>query len=335
MPVDEIADYSTVGAMADQGALDIPATWIVPAPEETRLDAFARRCLPHLSRRALDNLIRQGMFSVNGKVSKKGARLSGGDELAFRGPANWLAANPFPNQSLDLPIVHEDEAILVLDKPAGVATHGFSPRDESTLANFLAAKRPELLRVGKIRWEPGLVHRLDKETSGLVLVAKTQAAFVHLQRQFRLRRVKKNYLALVWGGTDARGTIEIPLAHDERDRRRMTAILSSARRKNQKMWQAKTRYKKLGSARGLTLLEIEMETGVTHQIRVHLAAIGHPIVADVLYGERTTENFGLTRHFLHAWKLVFEHPDDGQTITVHTDLPVELHAVLNRLMIRF
>jgi 23S rRNA pseudouridine1911/1915/1917 synthase len=275
------------------------------------------------------------MFSVNHKVCKKGTGLSGGDELAFRGPENWLAANPLPNESLDLPIVHEDEAILVLDKPAGVATHGFSGRDESTLANFLAAERPELLRVGKIRWEPGLMHRLDSETSGLVLVAKTQAAFVHLQRQFRLRRIKKTYLALVWGNTDARSKIEIPLAHDERDRRRMTAILSSPRRKTQKMWEAITHCKKLCSAHGLTLLEIAMETGVTHQIRVHLAAIGHPIVADALYGEPTAENFGLTRHFLHAWKLVFEHPDDGRIITVHTDLPVELRAVLSRLTIRF
>ena len=96
-----------------------------------------------------------------------------------------------------------------------------------------------------------------------------------------------------------------------------------------------TRYKKLGSARGLTLLEIEMETGVTHQIRVHLAAMGHPIVADALYGEPAVENFGLTRHFLHAWRLIFEHPDDGRTITVHTELPVELRTVMNRLRIRF
>jgi len=279
--------------------------------------------------------MREGMFSVNGKVSKKGDRLSGGDALIFRGPESWLAANPLPNDSLDVPIVYEDDAILVLDKPAGVATHGFSGRDESTLANFLVAKRPALIQVGKTRWEPGLVHRLDSETSGLVLVAKTQAAFVHLQRQFRLRQIKKTYLALVWGSTDARGTIEIPLAHDGGDRRRMTTILSSPRRKNQKMWQALTRYKKLGSARGLTLLEIEMETGVTHQIRVHLAAIGHPIVADALYGKPAAENFGLTRHFLHAWRLAFEYPYDGRTITVHTDLPVELRAVLNRLTIRF
>ena len=179
------------------------------------------------------------------------------------------------------------------------------------------------------------MHRLDTETSGLVLVAKTQAAFVHLQRQFRLRHIKKTYLALVWGNTDACSKIEIPLAHDERDRRRMTAILSSPRRKTQKMWEAITHCKKLGSAHGLTLLEIAMETGVTHQIRVHVAAIGHPIVADALYGEPTAENFGLTRHFLHAGQLVFEHPDDGRIITVHTDLPVELRVVLNRLTIRF
>lgn len=335
MPVDEIADYSTVGAMTDQGAVDIPKSWIVPTAEEIRLDAFARRCLPHLSRREIANAIREGMFFVNGRMSKKGDPLRSGDELVFRGPENWLAAQPSPNESLVIPIVYEDESILALDKPAGVATHGFSGRDESTLANFLAAKRPGLIEVGKIRWEPGLMHRLDGDTSGLVLVAKTQAAFVHLERQFRLRQIQKTYLALVWGSTDAHGAIEFPLSHDSNDKRRMSAVTSAAGRKKQKTWLAVTRYQRLGTARGLTLLEVEMETGVTHQIRIHLAAIGNPIVADALYGEPAAENFGLTRHFLHASKLVFEHPNDGRTITVHTDIPVELRVVLNRLTIRF
>ena len=331
MSVKEIADYSTVGAMADQGAIDIPKTLIVPAAEEVRLDAFARRCLPHLSRRALDNLIRQGRFSVNGKVSKKGARLSVGDELVFRGPENWLAAQPSPNESLVIPIVYEDELILALNKPAGVATHGFSGRDESTLANFLAAKRPGLIEVGKIRWEPGLMHRLDGDTSGLVLVAKTQAAFVHLERQYRLRQIQKTYLALVWGSTDARGVIKTPLTHDSSDKRRMTAVTSTAGRKKQKTWLAVTRYQRLGTARGLTLLEVEMETGVTHQIRIHLAAIGNSIVADSLYGDPAADTLGLNRHFLHAGELAFAHPSDGRTVKVQADLPVELREVLNGL----
>ena len=336
MPVDAIAGYSTVGIMADQGDLDITCSWHVPEGEEQiRLDVFARRCLPHLSRRALAHVIGEGMFSVGGKAAKKGARLNGGDELNFRGPRSWLAANPLANDSLDVPVLYEDDDLLVLDKPAGMATHGFSGRDESTLANFLTAKRPELLGVGKIRWEPGLVHRLDGQTSGLVVVAKTAAAYAHIEGQFRQRTVGKTYLALVWGKTAACGVIEFPLAHDDRDKRRMSASMSCGRRKNQKIWRAVTRYRKLAAARGLTLLEIDMETGVTHQIRVHLAAVGHPIVGDTLYGDSAAETFGLNRHFLHAWKLAFAHPSNGRMVEVHADLPIALQTVLDCLDLKF
>jgi 23S rRNA pseudouridine1911/1915/1917 synthase len=147
------------------------------------------------------------------------------------------------------------------------------------------------------------------------LVAKTQAAFDDLRLQFRRRQVRTKYWALVWGIAEPEGAVAYPIAHDSRDRRRMRAIYDiSPRSKKQKSWPALTRFRKLWDSDGLSLLEIEMETGVTHQIRVHLAAIGHSIVGDFLYGEEARESFGLKRHFLHAHGLEFFHPRDHRVV---------------------
>jgi len=190
--------------------------------------------------------------------------------------------------------------------------------------------------VGRSRWEPGLVHRLDRETSGLLLVAKTQAAFEALRNQFRRRQITKKYLALVWGETEAVRSISYPLAHDPRDPRRMRALVQSVSlEKHPKRWRAVTRLRKLAEGKGLTLLEVEMETGVTHQIRVHLATIGHAIVADALYGAAGSATFGLRRHFLHAWSLEFVHPEHARAVRVEADLPGDLQGVLEQLQIRF
>ncbi|HEX9144497.1 MAG TPA: RluA family pseudouridine synthase [Candidatus Binatia bacterium] len=321
--------------MADQA--DAKAkSWTVPAKsKEVRLDTFARRCLPHLSRRALEQAIGDKLFTINGRTAKKGSKLRAGDMLAFRGPNLWLAAQPAAAADLIMPIVYEDSSLLVVDKPAGMATHGFSGRETGTLANFLAATRPELCHVGRSRWEPGLVHRLDRETSGLLLVAKTQAVFEALRNQFHRRQITKEYLALVWGQTEAVGSISYPLAHDPRDPRRMRALVQSdPLAKKLKRWRAVTRWRKLAEGQGVTLLEVEMETGVTHQIRVHLAAIGHAIVADTLYGTPGSVTFGLHRHFLHAWSLKFVHPEHGGTMHVEAGLPGDLQRVLERVQIK-
>jgi 23S rRNA pseudouridine1911/1915/1917 synthase len=321
--------------MADQAIPVATRSWTLPAEhEQIRLDAFVRQCLPHLSRRAVGTAIAKRLFSVGAKVGKKGDRLTGGDKLVFRGPAILLAAHPQPDSRIDVPVVYEDASILVVNKPAGMPTHGFSARDGATLANFLLARFPEVMNVGKSRWEPGLVHRLDRETSGLVVVAKTQAAFESLTSQFRCRQVKKIYWALVWGITPAEGQIEIPLVHDTRDKRRMRMVIRLGRTK-QKTWKAVTRYRRMDQSRGLSLLEIDMETGVTHQIRVHLAAIGHPIIADALYGNQETKSFRLSRHFLHARGLTIFHPDDGRALTVEAKLPGDLADLLKRLKLKF
>jgi 23S rRNA pseudouridine1911/1915/1917 synthase len=320
--------------MADQANQIVVKTWKLSEEHEPiRLDAFVRQCLPHLSRRAVEDAIRERLFSIGEKISKKGARLAGGDELVFHGPESLLAAKPAPNAGLEVPIVYEDSAILILNKPAGMPTHGFSGRDHATLANFLLARYPNLAQVGKSRWEPGLVHRLDSETSGLVVVAKTQPAFAALKLQFRNRRIQKIYWTLVWGLAPPEGIIEFRLAHDKGDPRRMRTAPRTPRDK-ERSWKAVTRYRRIGRSRGVSLLEIDMETGVTHQIRVHLAAIGHPIVGDTLYDESKTNNLGLRRQFLHARSVMLYHPDDGRSLTVEAELSEELAELLTRLELR-
>jgi 23S rRNA pseudouridine1911/1915/1917 synthase len=319
--------------MTDQAIVGATMSWrIKPEYDQFRVDAFLHQCLPQLSRRQLASAIADRLFSLNGKVSKKGDRMSAGDFLAFHGPAALLSPQPLPNPKLELRTAYEDSAILILDKPAGMPTHGFSGQDEDTVANFIASKHPELLAVGKSRWEPGILNRLDRDTSGLVLAAKTQESFVRLRAQFRRREVVKTYWALVWGKTNLSGIVDLPLAHDPRNKARMRPV-SSKPRQAQRSWKAITRYRRVAQSSEVTLLEIIMNTGVTHQIRVHLAAIGHPIVADLLYGSANTESCGLRRQFLHALKLEFRHPQTGRKLTVEAPLANDLRKTLRRLKI--
>jgi 23S rRNA pseudouridine1911/1915/1917 synthase len=322
--------------MVDQAAGARTRLWTVPIESASlRLDVFVRRALPHLSRRALDQALGEKLFLINDRAGRKGDRLAAGDRVVFSGPIEWLAEQPPPALPSDVPVIYEDDAILALDKPAGMATHGFSARDDATLANFIAARWPTLLTVGKSRWEPGLVHRLDVETSGLIVVAKTQTAFDSLRKQFRRREVTKSYWALVWGETPNGGEIDLPLTHDSADQRKMRVFDPDASRKPTRSWPALTRYRRIGAAPEVSLLEVIMATGVTHQIRVHLATSGWPIVGDVLYGAGKKESLGSARHFLHARKLEFRHPDSRQTIALDCDIPRDLKKVLVRLGIKF
>jgi len=300
-----------------------------------RLDAFVRRVLPHLSRREVGKAIDEKLFLLNGRRGRSGDRLTGGGTVTFVGPEEWLSEGPMPNSQLQVPIVYEDSHLLIVDKPAGLDTQAFSGRDTHTLANFLAARRSEILKIGKSPWEPGMVHRLDRETSGLVLIAKTQSAFESLRRQFRRRTIKKTYWALVWGITEEERTITYPLVHNSRDKQRMRVHVESTTATKPRCWKARTRFRKLSATKKLSLIEIDMETGVTHQIRVHLAAIGHPIVGDTLYGTDHPETFGLRRHFLHAAALEFQHPAAARRINVKAALPDELQVVLKLLKIRY
>jgi 23S rRNA pseudouridine1911/1915/1917 synthase len=329
----KVRPHTTVGEVAVQGCSQ-NLTWEISAAEEgDRLETFVRRRLPHLSRRQSATAIDENAFSVNGRHASKGQRLKQGDRVTFQGAQHWLSDSPVAAVNGRVIIAYEDADLIVVDKPAGIATHGFSGRDVDTLANFLVAQWPELSSVGNSRWEPGLLNRLDTETSGLVLVAKNQPAFNRLREQFRRRRVTKKYIALVWGEAASSGSISLALAHDPSEKSRMQVVNEfRSDRQRPRSWRALTCFRELAGSGEMSLLEISMKTGVTHQIRVHLAAIGHAIVGDSLYGSENYRTI-LERHFLHASRLEFAHPTSGQSTVVESPLPTELNSFLERMKI--
>ncbi|HKA34959.1 MAG TPA: RluA family pseudouridine synthase [Candidatus Binatia bacterium] len=307
-------------------------SWIVPDDAQgIRLDAFVRRCLPHLSAREAERAIEAGAFWPAGRRGRKGDRLSGGDEVVFRGDPHWLATTPPPEPSLGIFVRYEDDSVILVDKPAGIATHGFSGREKRSLANFLAATHPNLRGVGRSPWEPGLINRLDRGTSGLVLAAKDQLSFEDLRAQSQAGGIKKTYWALVWGVTAESGTVAVPLAHDSKDRRKMRPAAKPDESRRTRVWPASTLFRRRLSAGGFSLLEIEIVRGVTHQIRAHLQSAGHPIVGDPLYGGRRRDPFGLGRQFLHARSIEFRHPADGRKVSVDSPLPGDLTRVMAEL----
>lgn len=311
-------------------------SWIVPASQRAiRLDAFVRRCLPHLSLREAQRAIDERVFWVHERPGRKGDRLFGGDVISFKGPQHLLAPTPLPGWDLQVPIRYEDDFVMVVDKPAGMATHGFSGRERKSLANFLTAIRPSLARVGKSPWEPGLVHRLDRDTSGLVLVAKEQESFENLRGQFRRGLIKKKYWALVWGKVKSEQVLAYPLIRDPSDRKKMRVVKDETGERIQaRRWKASTQIKVVVCARTFSFLEVEIDTGVTHQIRVHLEAFGYPLVGDPLYGGSRPDPFSLGRQFLHAYCLGFHHPKTGEELIVESPLPEELRRVLDGLKLK-
>lgn len=319
--------------MPDQGYAPVTRSWTVSADQEgIRLDAFLRRCLPHLSLREARRAIGEGAFWIDARQGRKGDRLFSGSVLVLRGYSYLLAESPAPEGDLNVPVLYEDECLLALDKPAGMATHGFSGRKTRTLANFLAALCPPLVGVGATRWEVGLVHRLDRETSGIVLAAKDQDTYLHLRAQFRRGTVQKRYWALVLGKTQKNGIIDAALMHDPKDRRKMRPYVEEGKRTRQgKTWKAWTRFQTLGYSRGFSLLRLEIGTGVTHQIRVHLKSLGHPLVGDSLYGQDRAQLLAPGRHFLHACHLRFCHPKSSEEMTLECSLPIELREILKDL----
>ena len=306
---------------------------VPPGSAPLRLDSFLRQRFPHLSLRQIRGAVEAGEVLVNGRPGSKGRILFSGDVVSFKIPSSWLEKSPPPNPELRVNIVYEDEAFLVADKPAGIACHGFSASETQTLANFLLAHYPSLMNVGKSRWEPGLVHRLDRGTSGLVLVAKDQVSFESLRAQFRRRLVRKGYAALVRGRTPDQDMVSYSLAHDPKDKRKMN-IVQTRERSNSgvKQWKAVTRFETLARSEGFSFIQIEMVTGVTHQIRAHLEAAGYPLAGDPLYGGNAPSAIlPLGRQFLHACSLKLIHPLSGREVIFESPLPADLRDVLDRI----
>jgi len=293
-----------------------------------RLDSFLAALLPDRSRSQLQRLIKEG--HVTGPIDELKASLpvKAGQtfhiDLPEAGPATAVAEN------LPLTILYEDADLVVIDKAAGMVVHPAAGHSSGTLVNALLHHVDDLSGVGG-QLRPGIVHRLDRGTSGVMVVAKNDTAHQELSRQFHDREVEKEYFALVWGTVHAGKRIDAPIGRDPADRQKMSTRARRAR-------SAVTRVMRAEYLRGVTLIQVAIATGRTHQIRVHLNAIGHPIVGDPTYGgvRRHVPNDvravqRLERPFLHAAKLAFTHPTDGRRLEFESPLPADLQAVIDAI----
>ena len=293
--------------------------WTVQEDGE-RLDRFLAARVEGYSRSALQKLIGDELVLVNGVPVKAGYKLSQGDLVSAYLPPLEIPPSPKP-QLMDLDVIYEDQDLLVINKPAGMVVHPAPGHLSGTLVNALLARYPELAGEGSER--PGIVHRLDRDTSGLILVAKHPAAKAHLQAQFKRRQVDKTYLALLHGVLEpVQGIVEAPIGRDPRNRKRM-AVVTEGR-------PARTGYRVRQHYPEHTLVEATLETGRTHQIRVHFAAIGYPVAGDTVYGRRHSA-LDLRRQFLHAWRLAFALPSSEQERSFLAPLPHDLQSVLDDL----
>lgn len=286
-----------------------------------RLDVFVARRLPELSRSHAHRLISEGLVTVDGRQLKPSDRLVAGASVSVTIPTP-MPAGDLVAESIPVTVIFQDFDLMVVDKPAGLAVHPAPGHPSGTLVNALLAITPDLKGIsGALR--PGIVHRLDKDTSGLIVVAKNDRAMRALQRQLKDREMHKTYLALVHGvPKPAQGVIEAPIGRHPKNRKKM-AVVAGGR-------ESETRYRVREEVAGgkYALLEVEPVTGRTHQIRVHMAAIGHPIVADAVYGKRSDV---LDRQFLHAWKLAFAMPLGGREVEFESPLPPDLREALAKL----
>ena len=288
-----------------------------------RLDKYLVSCLPEFSRARIQGLIADGFVSVNGVVAKKaGQMLEDGHEIEVRIPPpvpSGLVAEEIP-----LDIIFENDDLIVVNKPAGMVVHPAAGHYSGTLVNAVLGYDPDMEGIGGEE-RPGLVHRLDKETSGLIILAKNERAHNWLQDQFRLRKVEKTYLALVDGKPPTpKGRVEAPIGRDPSHRKKMAIVQPGKGR------EAVSEYKTLETFKNHTLLEFHPLTGRTHQIRLHCQFLGCPIVGDSVYGRRNS-GLDITRHFLHAYRLKILLPGEKNPHTFEAELPDELKNVLEEV----
>jgi len=324
--------------MPDPDAPSPLAATVPPSVGGERLDAVAARLFPMHSRNRLQGWIAEGRLTVDGEAARSPRQKLIGDEtLALTVPAGaeaGLAAESWgeaPAEALPLSLVHEDDAILVVDKPAGLVMHPAPGNARGTLVNALLHHDPRLREVPRA----GVVHRLDKETSGLCVVARTLVAHTHLVRQLQARAMGREYLAVVLGDPQGQGTVEEPIGRHPKDRKRM-AVVAGGRH-------AVTHFRVLERYDGCALLAVTLETGRTHQIRVHMADISHSLIGDPVYGRRRATLpaalsrlpvvAAFARQALHARRLTLVHPDGDTERTFESPLPADFKALLDVLRV--
>ena len=281
-----------------------------------RLDQALARLLPAESRSRLSKLIAEGHVRVDGRQPAGKAKVRSGEVVEVL-LAPRLEDSEHRPEAIALDVVHEDDDILVVNKPAGLVVHPGSGNRAGTMLNALLHHAPS---VGSLA-RAGIVHRLDKDTSGLLVVAKNEAAQLALVRQLQARTVKRTYLALVRGKVKAAGRVDAPIGRHRVHRTRMAVVAGGK--------PAVTHYRVRKALGAHTLLECDLETGRTHQIRVHLASIGHPIEGDPVYAGRGEKRLG--RQALHAWKLAFRHPRTGKAVSFESPMPEDFRRLLATL----
>ena len=311
MNVSRKANYSAAGPAAPGVRFTVPLELA-----GSRLDGALAKLMPGESRTRLARLIEEGHVLVDGATARGRMKLKSGEAVEVT-----LAPRPSPHaprpQPIPLSIIHEDSDVIVVDKPAGLVVHPGSGNWEGTMLNALLHHAPGIEALPRA----GIVHRLDKDTSGLLVVAKNEAAQLDLVRQLQARTVKRTYLALVRGHVRVGGKVEAPIGRHPVHRTRMAVVVGGK--------PAITHYRVRESLLNHTLLECDLETGRTHQIRVHLASIGHPVEGDPVYARRGATD--LKRQALHAWKLAFRHPASGETVSFESPIPSDLRAAIKAL----
>jgi 23S rRNA pseudouridine1911/1915/1917 synthase len=297
-----------------------------------RLDILIAAKVSDYSRSHIAGLIVNGKIQVDGVVKKPGYRVKAGDEIRVVLPLPESVS--FDPEPIEIDIIYEDEDLIIIDKPAGFVVHPAPGHHTGTLVNALLYRYPELSTLAE-DFRSGIVHRLDKNTSGLLIVAKNPVAHKNLSAQFKSRKIRKTYLALVWGEVKAdSGVISLPVGRHPVDRKRMSTHSRKAR-SAETWWKVSERFE------GLTLLELGLQTGRTHQIRVHCAAINHPIVGDPVYGRRKARKKASKavalisrtagRQMLHAWRLEFSHPITHKALSYEAPIPRDMAELIKKL----
>jgi 23S rRNA pseudouridine1911/1915/1917 synthase len=290
-----------------------------------RIDRYLAQQLPDLSRSRIQQLIEQGNVQVNGTVcTSKKTTVQSGDQISLAIPeAKPLDLQP---EAIPLDILYEDDTLIIVNKPAGLVVHPAAGHENGTLVNALLAHCQNLAGIGGVQ-RPGIVHRLDKDTTGAIVIAKTDFAHQHLQAQLKAKTARREYLGVVYGSPSATsGTIDQPIGRHLIDRKKMAVVpVEKGGRLAVTHWQLQER---LGN---YTLMHFQLETGRTHQIRVHSAYIGHPIVGDPLYSSGRNLGVNLTGQVLHAWRLQLLHPVTEELIEVTAPLPKTFSTLLDVL----